>query len=485
MAYDLKKIAAALSENKKQEKLALPLLVNKLSKLAELFPYDQTIVSASKILSKAQSNNKYVITRAELQDLYKRLYTRNTKFADHFADELGEIQKPALPKYAAKYEEPINDIYAVGNNVLAALMKSAVDHTEAPKTYSQEHASKAMANVNDILDMWNAKAAKLEVIAGDDNAILIKAGYDTPKGLVSILVPVSIKNGSVEQPKAFVGKDSAHPINHTNIKNYLTACVSAKLATAGRDGPQEISMPKAKEMDSFAEKLNNPMGVATFKFGTDKVNLGRQAIERTLAGFGINQPQIGVLDSENNTIVYSVSIGGKVAFRVPVKLMNNRIMTPDMMICNGSIMALNKGNINSLFIKNQTDFKVAASTSPLYGLKSNELLAIVREAAGEQNYAKVEDAMNQLEQSGDENTYKLALQEYQNGLLMKKEASDNTSKCPMVIKSGSTQYPTCGHTGLPLHKVFQDKFGNCQPLYRKDTPEQETSVAWMTSKIVW
>jgi len=480
---DIKTLSTLLSNDiQEKEALAVPVLVSKLNKLAELHPSDQTIGNALRILSKA-ANNKTFITRAEFKDMYKRLYSRNTKFADYFADELGTMEKLAAPKYAEKHEAPITDLYAAGNSVLAAVLKTGLDKKAETTEYSKEDANKALTKVNDTLNIWSVAASKLEIIAGDNAAIIVRANYETPKGIVGVLVPVEIKNGYANEPKVFVGHDGPYQIDHTNIKNYLTKAIEAKVAVVGRPGAKELEMPKGKEMESFAEKFNTPLGVATFKFGADKVNLGRDAIVRTLAGFGVDHPQISILASESNTVVYGVSVGGKVSFKVPVKIANNKVLSPELIICNGSIMTLNKANINGLFVKNETDYKVAASTSPAYGLKVNELLDIIREAAAEHNYTKAEDALNVLEQSGNEVAFKQAAKEYMDGLLNKTASAPQTS-CSMVIKSGSSQHPTCGHTGLPLHKVFQDKYGNCQPLYRKEMPETYEAATFNTAKIL-
>lgn len=480
---DIKKISTLLVKDAyESEKLAVPVLVSKLNKLAQLHPADQTIGNALRVLSKAESNNKIFITRSEFKNVYKRLYSRNTKFAEYFKEELGEIEKGTTAKYAEKHEAPINDIYAAGNSVLSAVLKSGLNKQAEATEYSKADANKALTRVNDTLNIWSATASKLEIIAGDNKAIVVRANYDTPKGVVSVLIPVEFKNGYANEPKVFVGHDGPYQIDHTNIKNYLTKAIEAKLAIVGRPNAKELEMPKGKEMESFAEKFNTPLGVASFKFGADNVNFGRDAIVRTLSGFGVDHPQISILASEINTVVYGVSVGGKVAFKIPVKFANNKALSPELMICNGSVMVLNKANINGLFVKNETDYKVAASTSPMYGLKVNELLNIIRDAAAEHNYTKAEDALNVLEQSGNDIAFKQAAKEYMDGLLNKTAAVKST--CSMVIKSGSSQHPTCGHTGLPLHKVCQDKYGNCQPLYRKEMPETYETATFNTAKIL-
>jgi len=73
-------VANTLENN---EKIALPLFSTKLQKFAEEYPHDATIVSMSSIVKKL-AHKQSCITRGEVRDLYKRLYSRNTKFANFF-----------------------------------------------------------------------------------------------------------------------------------------------------------------------------------------------------------------------------------------------------------------------------------------------------------------------------------------------------------------------------------------------------------------
>lgn len=52
-----------------------------------------------------------------------------------------------------------------------------------------------------------------------------------------------------------------------------------------------------------------------------------------------------------------------------------------------------------------------------------------------------------------------------------------------MIKNSTSEHPICSHTGLPVHKVFQDKDGNCQPMYRKGMDETYEGASFMNAKI--
>ncbi len=469
-------VAKTVQDN---EKLAISLLVSKLNKLAEIHPYDQTIVMSADVLAK-NSAKRHFITRAELRGLYQKLYSRNTKFADYFAEELGSMPTVAAPKMYEKHEAPIANIYENVNPVLSNALSHAVDQTVPLKGYSKQDAEKAQMYVDAALNAWNIKPNKLEVVNGDQQFIVVKAKYETPKGLANVLVPVEIKAGKVLQPSMFVGQDGLTELNHNNVKSYVLSQVKQK-ATAPSYSV-DVEMPKVKEAESFEEKFKSALGVANFKFGTDKVNLGRDAIVRTLSGLKIGQAQVKVIDTQDTTIVYGVSLGGKVAFKVPVKLSNNKIMSPEIMICNGSLMSFNRANINQLFVKNESDYGVAATTSALYGLTTPDLVQTIKDAAQEHNYTKAEDALNVLQRTRSEQDYMTGLAVYKDGLTMTKTAEKQPT-CSMIIKSSSSQHPVCGHTGLPVHKVYQDAHGVCHPSYRKNIPQQTDSALFNNYKI--
>jgi hypothetical protein len=123
------------------------------------------------------------------------------------------------------------------------------------------------------------------------------------------------------------------------------------------------------------------------------------------------------------------------------------------------------------------------SASPLYGIKPSELVNIVKNAIAESNYIKAEDALNVLSDSDDEKAYEVALAAFTHGLGHKGEEVEQPSKCAMIINSSSSQHEICGHTGLPTHKVYQDKRGDCQPLYRRGMDESYEGASFMDSKV--
>ena len=514
------------------EKLATPILSVKLAKCLEAYPGDQTIGSIARVIDKMASNNTLFIRRADLKSLYHKLHTRNTKFAQLFQSELGITESLPEAKIMERDDATQVNPYEVGDQILANALNSVFDKKLPLKMYSQALADKAQHSVATTLDAWNLKPSSIEVSDGSDKFLVIKADYETPKGVTSFYVPVEIHGSKVVEASVFMGNVGPQDLNHTNLKAYLTRYAGSKLKADGtsiltvltraasenrevsdaeialtklnatRQGKSEffhnqiigqeitaapikdVELPKYDEFVSFEKSFTTPYGVAAFQFGADNIKIARENITREVVSFGYKSPQVTVTACDDNTIFYGVSLdGGKVAFTVPVKVAGGKLNKPNVILCNGAVTLFTKDSVNDLYVNNQTDYKVAAAASPQFGLKPSDLVNNIRQAIAEGNNAKAEDALNVLASSGDEKAYAHGFHAFLTGLSGKSAVQKQESCCSMVVKNASSQHPICGHTGLPLHKVYQDKDGNCRPLYRKGMDESYEGATFINSKI--
>lgn len=519
-------IAEAVKDN---EKLATPILAAKLTKCVAAYPGDQTLGAMSRVIGDMAQNKTLFISRANLKSLYNKLYSRNTKFAELFTDELG--QAPAEPQITTfQHDDTVEgNPYHVGDQVLANALESVFDKHAPLKMYSQPLADKAVRSVNSTLDAWSLKPSKLTVGAGNDKFIVIKADYETPKGVTSFYVPVEVTKSDVLEPEVFMGNEGPKDLNHTTIKAYLTQEAGVKTKIGATDildalttataekrevsaaelavmrlnasrqtnseffqgqvvgqkvaeaAKKDVELPKSDEFFSFEKKFTTPQGLATWRFGNDKVATAREHLARELTSFGFSKPQIVVTGNDENTIFYGISLDtGKIAFTVPVKVSAGKLQKPTVMLCNGSIASFDKKSINELVGQNKTDSKVAAVASTMSTLKPSEVVNNLRQALAEENFAKAEDALNVLANSGDAKAYATAFHIYMEGLAGRKTAE---TKCSHMIKSAVSEHPICSHTGLPINKVYQDKNGYCHPMYRKGMDETYEGASFMNSKI--
>jgi hypothetical protein len=521
-------VAKQITQN---EKFSIALLNLKIEKLAHEYPNDYTLGSVAQILARAGNNKKAFITRAELNDIYNRFYTRNTKFGQLFQEELGIDFAPEIRREATVEPLPISDIHSsVADPTLAGALATVFDQTQPYRPYAPEQAKKAQALVNQVLSVWNLTPNKLTADSGNEHFIVVRADYDTPKGSTGVLVPVEVQKGKVLEPTFFVGNAGPYELNHTNLKAYIVSQAGQNLRlksaevmqilnnsvypkaeisevemaltklNADKATPQpfagasilgqkletlgsEVQVPKSPEFESFAEKLSTPAGIAEMQFGRAKIELGADAVRRSLTQYGVAHSVIKVADCSENTVFYAVSANnGNFAITVPVKFTNSRVQVPEVFICNGNVSALDAKSLQKALVAGKADARAAVITSPHYGLKPSELIENIRLAMSECNFGKAEDALNVLKGTGDAKAYGIAFAIYKDGLAAR-VASTPEAQCSMIIQSKNSQYDLCGHTGLPLHKIYVDKYGSCQPLYRKGMDETTEELYLMHSKI--
>lgn len=511
------------------EKLATPVLAAKVARHLQDNPYDQTLGAMSRVLDKMAANQSLFITKSEFKGLYNKLYSRNSKFAELFQNELGITEAPtAVVTYQRDDAKEVNP-YEVADPILANALNSVFDSKLPVKMYSESLATKAKSSVVSTLEAWNLKPSNINVATGNDKFLILQADYETPKGVTSFYVPVEINNNKISEASIFMGNSSPQDLNHVNIKSYLKAHAGSKLLVKGgallnvlvtatsedrsvsdaelaliklnasREGNSEffqnqivgqkmataseadVELPKYDAFESFEKQFDSAEGQAQWQHG-DVVTTAMNHLARELVGFGYKNPQISVASSDNTTVFYSVALdAGRVAFTIPVKVANNKLIKPAVMICNGSVSLFSKAGIQTLYINNQTDYKAAAVASPQFSLKPSDLINNIKDAVAEGNHVKAEDALNVLANAGDERAYATGFQIYLQGLSGKKVQA--TTQCTMILKSANSTHPLCGHTGLPIHKVYQDKNGNCCPSYRKDMNETYEGASFMNAKI--
>lgn len=505
------------------EELSTQILSMKLTKCLETYPEDKTIGAMSVIIDKMA--NKPFIRKADLKRLYSQLYSENTRFAELFSDELGAVEELQGPTFAQRDDSKSLD-YKAGDSILSNALNSIFDKSNF-KSYSQPLANKAQTAVANRLDCWNLKPSSIAVDDGNDKFLVVKANYETPKGITSFYVPIEILNGKVSEASIFMGNCGPQSLDNTNVKNYLKQNCGVKLKVTGtgilgalskaasenreisdaelavirlnssreqkshffdnqivglklaEEGKKDVELKS--EFKSFEDQFSSVAGQAEFAFGKEKIKIAKDYIARELKDFGFKNNQIVVISNDESTIFYGVSLdSGQVAFTVPVKVSNGKLQAPNVLVCNGSVSSFDKDGINQLYIENKSDHKVAALGSPLFSLKSSDLINSIREFVSLGDHARAEDALNVLANSGDVKAYASGFNAFVGGLGMKKEAS---TKCSKMIKNSTSKHEICSHTGLPVNKVYQDKYGNCLPLYRRAMSETYEGATFMNAKI--
>lgn len=534
--YNFNKLANKLAQQlSDSEQLATGLILSKLKKCAEAYPQDKTIVAMSAVLDEV-SENKPFITRADFKNYYNKFFSRNTKFAQLFTEELGysPSQQNVEPKKTNLRDNCettfVDAVNVTADSFLSNALSTVFEKHQPAKLYDKTLAEKSALNVSKQLKEIGAKASNIGVDNGSDKFIIIRADYQTPKGITSIFVPVEILNEKVSEASVFMGNKGPEDLTKDNIVNYVRAnagknllvksatvlqalenSVSTKqeldavdLALLNKKAKEsnqlsfnsqiinqtietpvdELKIARLEEADGLEQKLSSDIGKAISSFGRQLVTTSHDVVRRELTSIGCVNPQISVAKCDNAGMYFAVKAnGGQLAFVVPVKIANNKIMTPSYLVSNGSIMSLSKESINELIIENNVDYKAASIASPLHGLTNGQLLSAVKEAIQEQNYVKAEDALNVIKQNGDVELFAKAFNLYTNSLSNKTASTEQVHKCSMQVNRNSSKHTLCGHTGLPLHKVAVDQYGNCSPKGREAMPSSKESGFFMNYKV--
>lgn len=429
-----------------------------------------------------------------------------------------------LSKGAFSSSKPELKIEA-GDDLLTTSLKDIFSGNPV-RNYSESIANKALSKVSKSLDMWGMIPSKLFVGAGNSKYLVIQADYETPKGVTSVHIPVESIDNEIIESSVFIGNGTPSELNNSNLKNYILTNAGNKLAlTAGMllnaldkfvskseisnaemalirlnakknahtehaasgitgltldsEPVKDVQEMQFEESKSFAEKFASAYGEASLKFGSDKIKLSRDVIVRELKACGYKNPQLRLNKVSDNTLYYAVSLS-TVAFTTPIKIENGLVQLPTILISNGTVKPFNADSIKSLY-KENVDCKAAAIASPLYNLKASDLMETIRQAVSDKNLEKAEDALNVLASVGTGLDYAKALRLFMNQLSIK-EAKKETS-CSRMLKTSSSKHPVCGHTGLPLDKVYQDQHGNCRPKYRQAMNDTFEGVLSMDSKV--
>lgn len=508
------------------EKLALAFLLSKAEKYSEQYPEDQTLGNMVRVLSH-MSKTKTFIKRAELKDLYRRLHSRNTKFAQFFPEELQITESTPTTKTLTHdlNEGQEIDMYSSADPVLASALSSLFDNKPL-KSYSEKLAVQAVKTVLSSLEAWDLSPVKINVVDGNEKFLVIQADYETPKGITSFYIPVETPNSKIIESNLFIHNFGIQDLNNFNVKSYLTKYAGLKLQLSGKGvlhtlvtattekrdisdvelalvklnasrsnkmeffstnniigqklektAQKDVQVPKYNDFEHLEQTFASPVGTATFKFGS-LVKTAQDHIHRNLVSFGHKNPQINVIKSDDKSISYGVSLGIGTAFIVPVKISNAKIEKPEVVLCKGEIAPFSQEGINSL---QETDYKVAAIVSSQANLNPERLISNITDSLAQGNQAAADDALNVLINSNDSSACKLGFQAYLQGLTKKAEVS--TVSCSMILKNKTSTEPLCGHTGLPLHKVCQDKNGNCMPNYRKGMTDKYEGAFFNNYKI--
>lgn len=525
------KTAQAVLSN---EKFFTGALVSKARQLTEEFPYDTTVVGMYNFLKK-KADHDPMISRKDLYKTYELLYSNNNKFAEYFAEELGINTTESETTVPVEQKDLLEEVRANLDPTLVNNFAACFDKSIKYASYSLKLASQCEQLCAHLLNRMSIPPKTVEVTAGNQEVLICRANYESPKGEVTVLVPVFIQNEEPLIPDSFVGTEGLINLNANNLKDFIVksagkilkvnadtlvqhlskqatplddvelAILKMKLGSntleeslAGMGimfqdpneffkSASEVEVPQyelPEELKGFGERLSTVKGEAELRFGNSTVEASRKLLTNSLASFGYKNPKLGIASVSDNCINFSVALDNYAGFKVPITIKNNKPQNPTYAIANGNLQEFSALGICELLKEN--DYKAALISSPYYELTTEEVLNNLVVALEENNLLKAEDALHVLRET-DEQAFRagneMYLQALQGEFGLRKSAS--VSKCAAPIQSPNSKYLVCSHTGLPINKVYQDQFGDCRPLHRKGHEDGTENALLSTYKIFW
>lgn len=527
---DLKHFVTELSDKlAAKDRFFTARLAVRLARAAQEHPQDHTVVQMASFLdSRSQKPGGHFITRSELENVYNKLYTANTKCAAYLTEELNKkahnLPEPAKMSRSAREGETIDDMYSRhADQTLVAQLESVFDKNASYITYDKKLAVKAERIVASMLPGFPT----VKTVDGRDYAILCEACFQTPKGKTSVLIPVETVNGNVLVPNSFLTPAGFERLTHKHILDHVKktagkvfkvnagqvldiiktakfgkqedvndvelAVIRLRAKTAADVTPEgilyqkvdeevkSVEIPETELTRTFASKLNSVAGQAEFLFTKKAVDMGKYWIKREIEGFGYKNPQIKVANVAEDKIIYAVSVNA-CGFKIPVKVKDNNVSPPSVIVTAGGVESFDRIGIKNAL--GASDASTAALALGYDLANVNNLVTAVEESCAGGDFKKATEVLEAINATGDEKAMKYAFDVYlssMNGENTVKQASTPNLK---TVKIGGNVVEAT--TGLPVDKVYVDENGVVQAKHRQNNEKTDACAAagMMNAKII-
>lgn len=513
-----------------KESLWTVALAKKAEGLVDLYPHDPTCVGMYRFLEQ-RAIKQPLISKAEVRSVYNSLYSRGNMFAQSFENELGGLEM----KGAVVRERDVNENKpfetGVDKDVLATV---AGLFTPSLQLLSEGTTKRAEAVCLRGMNAFSYKPYSVTSLASNENGVVCSVGYETPKGMVNVVVPVEVEAGvGPLEPTVFVSQGGFTDLTEENVKHFIQTSAgkrysieptrilqAIKVAKKGMVDPMEKELdgiiararmgtdtsnandivglkvmdadpvePQLfpEETKAFAAELSSLQGSAEFLFGKAIISATKNGIVTKLKDWGFSAPKVSVANFDEGGVMFAANIDNLGGFTVSATIKDGLCKLADVVVSGGGIFDFTRDGMDEM-MRSDVDVVAVAAASTVQHLGPQKLVDVVVDAVQNGNMASAEEALMTLQAQGEEAAYLQAFKVYLDGMsgggVVKVASAENHHKCTMIRKVASSKYQICGHTGLPLHKVFQNELGECLPLYRKHQ-EAPGSAHILQHKIAW
>lgn len=448
---------------------------------------DQVLLSMAQVIEKMSAKGKFSIAQKELYSIYNAFAGLNRRseakevLADLiFVKKIATEEVPRTNEY--RTPEQALDI-SIAHNPLDNLFdnKSIVSYYDASlakigKTYIEQELIKI-----------KTPADKINVFAGNDQAIVYDVVFTNKLGTAHVAIPLEIAGG-IHLPDSFIGGGEVIELTAENLNKYIinsakdesielqfaggmktsSSVVSADF-TFDNELPTDIQLPAAvlpENLQAFANFENTLLDAST-NFSPNVVKTAKAMCERELASMGFNA-YVKLAEATDTGIICSAelnSTAGKVEIKMPVEIYENRPQLPGLFYhakAEDKVYDFTKSQLVGFLTAATADRSMIKryggdlSHADLHQLK-DELLSGV----ASKDYVRCETALNIIEDKFGADAHKIAMNDYTSMLKTATSmASAPKHKCALLLTRGSME-PRCGHYNVAISRVSYDEDGNC------------------------
>ena len=378
------------------------------------------------------------------------------------------------------------------------------------KAYNQKLAEKGREYVELELISLGFNHPRVEILGGDKDTLIYNSHFDSVNGLVSIAIPIDLKDGQVVLPSCFIAGDQLENLNAANINSFIdkkakerNPNIDRRAETLNSDmalnldhiiDTRKVEMPK--ELAHLARDFEDSLIESASSFGMSAISEGKLLVARELLDAGFKNAQVKFGSESNDSVIYLASINtprGPVEIEVPVEMQsvaNKHIpLVPTYFAYDGLVEDFNAAKLQRFAISMPAPStrNTVCESSYSYMLLP-ELKDEILKSASENDYVACETILNYIEDKFSEEDHKNAIADYQYLLMAKANMHKEQHICSRMIAAGKgSSMARCGHYLVSMDKVIAGKNGECilktSAAREKLNPIDVGGAAISTSKI--
>lgn len=510
---DLARLAQkALDEQSYGKEFMLEDVYNQTREAYERFPEDpvirQVAVTIERMLDRSPQGT--LISQADVSRIYNEFVrlSSNSKFRNvlgHLLLESKMTFSSQNPDYTRmnRVDADVSNLDTndyVDQNLVNALNSAFGNSINEVKAFDVNLANKGQTYVEAELRALGFDKPRVEIMGGDQGALVYAAHLDSDKGLVTVAIPIELSSGKLLMPSTFVADDHLEELNTNNLQTFVTRKANtgdfstpkaadvlmaigiltgqAKKATqeefsgmadlfqdsgamalntpnlyldrkyeeprADIDTTEKVEMPK--ELAHLAHDFENSVLEAASAFGRDAITAGKRLVTSELVSAGFKNAQVRFGSESSDSIIYLAQINtpkGPVEIEVPVEMKAVATdkyvpLVPSYFAYDGLIEDFSAPKLQrfAISVRTPSTGTVTYSTGYSYMLLP-ELRDEILKAASENDYVTCETILDHIGERFNEEDYKNSVADYQFILMSKaRVANQEQHECSKMIPAG-------------------------------------------------